>query len=252
MAQQPELTADSLSDSAAQAKRVLGGRAFESIVMYILNAFLKPDGITVVTPKGLSAVVEQSSNVDQIISYTRLPVKRRCTQTQLEDYPDSDLFAVIRPHHPANLWRLLAIVNCKVNFHARETEATFWGLSVRSSSYVKYVCVTEDRDSHRARSPRSELGTSCEHSTKARRLLESYTDRVYICKSYTGVGDRQLGNDVERMLHGLDADGRRADAGPFFDNPGHPRHTDYCHLVRPIDDLIDDLRRWKHEVPAAE
>lgn len=243
-----------LSDSAAQARRVLGGRNFESVVMYILNAFLKNDGIFVVpgSHKGMSMFVEDEANLRQIISYTRLPVKQRCTQTQLEDYPDSDLFALIRPHYHRNPWRLLAIINCKVNFHARQTEAAFWGLSVRSSSYIKYVCVTEDRDVYNEVRARSELGGSCEQSTKARRLLESYTDRVYISKPYSGVGDPKLGHDTERMLHRLDSDSWRSDPLPVFDDPNQPRHTAYCHLVRPLDDLLLDLKRWEGEIPSPE
>jgi hypothetical protein len=244
----------SLSDSAAQARRVLGGRNFESVVMYVLNAFVTDSGIFVVpgNRKGLALFVEDAANIEQIVSYTRLPVKQRCTQTQLEDYPDSDLFALVKPHFRGNPWRLLAIINCKVNFHSRQTEAAFWGLSVRSSSYIKYVCVTEDRDMYSRERPRSELGTSCEQSTKARRLLECYTDRVYISKRYSGVGDPGLGRDVEQMLRYLDSDNRRVHSVPIFDDPQEPRHTAYCHLVRPLDDLLIDLIRWKGEIPSPE
>jgi len=240
-----------LTDSDAQARRVLGGRAFETVVMYILNAFLESKGIVVITGKvaALRTLVADASNAEQIVAYTRLPVKRRCTQTQLEDYPDSDLFAVLKPHHPRNPWRLLAIISCKVNFHARETEAAFWGLSVRMSSYIKYVCVTQDSNIYGSR-PRSELGASCERSTKARRLLESYTDRVYICKQYQGVGDPRLAQDTDAVLHRLDR--RSTEMQPAFDDPSLPHHTSYCHLVRPLDDLILDLDRWKHEIPSAE
>jgi len=240
----------SLTDSAAQAKRARGGRAFETIIMTVLTRFLERDGIVVVTgkPKALLDVIEDPANVDEIVSYTRLPVKRRCTQTQLEDYPDSDLFALVRPHHPTNPWRLLAIINCKVDFHSRETEAAFWGLSVRTSSYIKYVCVTEDRDIYSV--GRSELGASCGKSRKARRLLESYTDRLYLCKRYSGIGDPTLGTDIDTMLHQLDRE--RPTTYPVFDDPSVPHHTEYCHLVRPVDDLISDLRRWKQEIAAAE
>ncbi|MBM2811827.1 MAG: hypothetical protein HW416_2586, partial [Chloroflexi bacterium] len=100
------------------------------------------------------------------------------------------------------------------------------------------------------RSPNSELGPSCAESTKVRRMLESYTDRVYICKSYSGVGDPQLRQDTERRLRHLDT--HNLAGGPFFDDPLVAHHTAYCHLVRPVDDLISDLARWKQEIPAAE
>lgn len=122
------IATQALTDSDAQARRVLGGRAFETVVMYILNTFLESKGIVVVTGKetALRTLMDNAGNAEQIVAYTRLPVKRRCTQTQLEDYPDSDLFAVVKPHHPRNPWRLLAIISCKRDFHARETEAAFW------------------------------------------------------------------------------------------------------------------------------
>src|SRR5439155_471886 len=83
--------------------------------------FLKPSSIFVVpgSRKGLSELIDEEHNLREIISYTRLPVKRRCTQTQLEDYPDSDLFAMVKPHHYRNPWRLLAIINCKADFRSR-------------------------------------------------------------------------------------------------------------------------------------
>jgi hypothetical protein len=254
MNEQALIAPAALSDSMAQAKRALVGRKFEQIVMHILNRFLNDAGIVVTTGSrpALAPLIEDEKNINQIISYTRLPVKRRCTQSQLEDYPDSDLFALIKPHYLRNPWRLLAIINCKVDFHSRETEAAFWGLSVRSSSYIKYVCVTEDGDTHSGNKPRSELGVSCEKSTKARRLLESYTDRVYIAKRYSGTGDSLLGRDIEEMLRRMDRDQRRTPNAPVFDDPQIPRHTEYCHLVRPFDDLIQDLKRWKVEVPSAE
>ncbi len=48
MLDQPLSTDVALSDSKAQALRVLGGRKFESVVMYVLSAFLKPSSIFVV------------------------------------------------------------------------------------------------------------------------------------------------------------------------------------------------------------
>src|SRR6266536_936240 len=99
---EPTFSVGSLTDSAAQARRVLGGQTFEIVVMRILNKFLERDGVTIITGKRklLLTLMEDEKNVQEIVAYTRLPGKRRCTQTQLEDYPDSDLFALVRPNHP--------------------------------------------------------------------------------------------------------------------------------------------------------
>jgi hypothetical protein len=133
----------------------------------------------------------------------------------------------------------MAIISCKVSFHARHTEVCFWGSAVRASSYLKYVCVTEDRDIYQGK--RSELGTSCEAATAARRLLESFTDRVYTIKKYEAPDSKELNEDIERK--------ESASGETAFDDPSRPRHTQYCHLVRPFDDLIQDLRYWRREVP---
>lgn len=232
-------------DRIAQSLRAAGGTAFEHIVARILNEFLIDDGIVVTRARepALRALIQNRSNIYQIMDFTRVPVKRRCDQSQLQDYPDLDLFALIRPAHGDQLWRLLGIINCKVSFHARHTEATFWGLLVRLSSNIRFVVVTEDRDIYKPKA--SELGRSCQESTETRRLLESFSDRVYLVKRYRSQNDPKLDKDIGTKMENL----KKGVAEPVFDDASIPYHTQYCHSVRPLDDLIDDLRRWKVEVP---
>ena len=231
-------------DWVAQSLRAAGGTAFEFVIAEILNSFLANEGVVVTRARerALRALIRDRSNLRRLMDFTRVPVKRRCDQTQLEDYPDLDLFALIKPEAPDGLWRLLAIINCKVSFHARHTEATFWGLLVRLSSNIPFVVVTEDRDIHKPRA--SELGVSCSQSTETRRLLESFTDGVYLVKRYTDVNDVKLRRDIETKRTQLQSGFKAV----VFDDPSIPNHTQYCHSVRPLDDLIDDLRRWKAEV----
>lgn len=229
--------------SIAQRARALQGRAFEDTVARILNEFIVADQLVVVRGNEgvLTRAIGDAAAARELVDFTKLPVKRRCTQSQLEDYPDSDLFVLATPLATDGVHRLVGIINCKVSFHARHTETCFWGAAVRASSYLKYVCVTEDRDiySGHGRS-RSELGRSCATATATRRLLESFTDRIYLVKRYDGPQDRHLEADLRAKL---------ADpASTAFDNPAVPQHTEYCHLVRPLDDLIEDLKRWKAEV----
>lgn len=232
-------------DAIAQSLRAAGGSAFERIVAKILNEFLSNDDIVVTRARepALRALIQNESNLRQIMDFTRVPVKRKCDQSQLEDYPDLDLFALIRPRQQRGLWRLLAIINCKVSFHARHTEATFWGLLVRMSSNIPFVVVTEDRDIYKPKA--SELGPSCQESTVTRRLLESFTDKVYLVKRYEDEDDSRLAADIRRKWQLLN-EGKE---DIVFDDPSVPNHTKYCYSVRPIDELIDDLRRWKVEVP---
>lgn len=233
-------------DPIAQSLRAAGGTAFEYIVARILNSFLLEDGIVVTRAReaSLRKLIHDQSNLHQIMDFTRVPVKRRCDQTQLQDYPDLDLFALIKPGEFGEIWRLLAIINCKVSFHARHTEAAFWGLLTRLSSNIPFVVVTEDRDIYKPKA--SELGRSCEESTEARRILESFSDKVYLVKRYKSENDANLNKDIALKHDNLR--GGITDS-IIFDDSSIQNHTQYCHSVRPIDDLIDDLRHWQIEIP---
>lgn len=232
-------------DKVAQSLRAVRGTTFEHIVANILNAFLFKDNIVVTRAReaSLRALINNQSNLRQIMDFTMVPVKRKCDQTQLQDYPDLDLFALIKPSETDGLWRLLAIINCKVSFHARHTEATFWGLLVRLSSNIPFVLVTEDNNIYKGQP--SELGGSCEKSTETRRLLESFTDRVYLVKRYSGLNDPSLRRDIQQKTKNI----KNGVKTIVFDDMSIPNHTQYCHSVRPLDDLIEDLQRWKIEIP---
>jgi hypothetical protein len=129
----------------AQAARAQAGTNLESVVARILNSLLNEQNIFVIkgSLKELRRVLQDHSLADQIVEYSKLPVKRPCDQKQIKDHPDSDLFVIYKD---ATKWRVLGIISCKVSFHARHTEVAFWGLAIRTSSNMKYVCVTEDAD----------------------------------------------------------------------------------------------------------
>ena len=234
------------TEKDAQSLKTSSGEAFEKIVARILNNYLNNDSIFIARAKQsyLHNLIQNKSNLRQIMDFTKVPVKRRCDQEQLQDYPDLDLFALIKPKQFGRLWRLLAIINCKVSFHARHTEAAFWGLLTRLSSNIPFVVVTEDRDIYKPKA--SELGKSCEESTVARRILESFSDRVYLVKRYKNENDVKLDRDIA-----LKNDNLRKNIinSIVFDDINIPNHTKYCHSVRPIDDLINDLQHWKIEIP---
>lgn len=231
-------------DKQAQSQRAAGGNEFERIVPRLLNEFLVKDNIVVARAreKNLSNLINNKINLKDIMDFTKIPVKRRCDQTQLQDYPDLDLFALVKPKGYIESWKLLAIISCKVSFHARHTESAFWGLLIRLTSNIPFVVVTEDKDIYSSK--RSELGASCQESTVARRLLESFAERIYLVNHYKSEKDSKLLEDIE-LKHGLL---KKNDDSFVFDDTSIPHHTKYCHSVRPIDDLINDLRKWKAEI----
>lgn len=233
-----------MDDQTAQKARTQAGKDLETIVARILNLLLNDQKIYIV--KGSDSELRNvlgASLARQVVDYSKLPVKRPCDQKQIEDYPDSDLFVVYKDNEK---WRVLAVVSCKVSFHSRHTMVTFWGLAIRVSSNMKYVCVTEDADIYRKK--RSELGVSCSQSTSARRILESFTARTYLIKQYKSLTNPPLDKDVARFLAGLKDSTRsgRKDR-PCFDDPTVPNHTEYCPSVCPLDELYFDILRWRDE-----
>lgn len=230
-------------DSEAQGRRATEGRRLEDVVSKILNVLLNQFNIYIVrgNSEGLRSIIYDQNLINEIIDYNRLPVKRPCDQKQLMDYPDSDLFIMINSN---NIWRLLGIINCKISFHSRHTMVTFWGLAIRISSNIKYILVTEDKDQYKPKNPRSELGSSCSNSTSTRRLLESFVDRIYIIKPYKLHGN-QLQGDIESFNFDRP---KQPPMNYIFDNPEHPHHSQYCLSVRPFDDLVFDLLRWKDDL----
>lgn len=234
-----------LDDSQAQSLRSSEGHRLENVVAYILNTLLNKHNIYIVegTADALKKLINDKKVVKQIIDYNKLPVKRPCDQKQLEDYPDTDLFILIKTE---NQWRVLGIINCKLSFHSRHTMVTFWGLAIRIGSNIKYVCVTEDKDQYHPTRSRSELGKSCRESTAARRLLESFIDRIYIIKPYEEDGSK-LKNDIQKFA-AFFSNKKEQKKIIHFDNPYHKHHTEYCISIRPFDDLIFDLIRWQEEI----
>jgi len=234
---------NTLDDSQAQSLRSSEGQRLENVVAYILNTLLNDKDIYIAegTSDGLKKIISDKKIVKQIIDYNKLPVKRPCDQKQLEDYPDTDLFILVKTK---NEWRVLGIINCKLSFHSRHTMVTFWGLAIRIGSNIRYICVTEDKDQYHPTRPRSELGKSCQQSTAARRLLESFIDRIYIIKPYKESGD-ELKNDIQKFSTIFLKQKKNAIC---FDNPNYKHHTKYCVSVRPFDDLIYDLLRWQEEI----
>ena len=233
---------NTLDDSKAQSLRTAEGQRLENVVAYILNVLLNKYDIYIVkgTEGGLKKLINENTIVKQIIDYNKLPVKRPCDQMQLQDYPDTDLFIIVKIK---NYWRVIGIINCKVSFHSRHTMVTFWGLAIRIGSNIKYVCVTEDKDQYRTKNPRSELGKSCQQSTSTRRLLESFVDRTYIIKPYEE-NSPELINDIKSFSSDSE---NNINKQVYFDNPNYKHHTEYCVSIRPFDNLIYDLLRWQEE-----
>lgn len=233
-----------LDNRTAQSQRALSGDRLERVCIRILNELLNSENIFVL--KGSKAALrdyfQNEEIAQQIVDFNKLPVKRPCDQTQLEDYPDTDLFVL--HYHPPR-WRVLGLISCKVSFHSRHTMVTFWGLAVRISSNIPYVCVTEDADVY-GTPRRSELGASCTNPTAARRLLESFTDGIYIIKPYQSDSDPALESDLSEFKS-TSRDKTPNTYKPLFDSPEIKGHTKYCESVRPFDDIADEIRMWQRK-----
>jgi len=181
----------SSEEGARQSWRSASGRAFERFVSVTVNHALREEGIALV---GRGALLAKASNV---VDFLTLPTKRICTQDSVGVWPDNDLVALCR--RGDGVLQAIAVLSCKTSLRERIMQALFWSLAIKVGIPVKSAFVTLDAD--------NELAT-CEHPSKARRLVEAYFDGTYVLNESTGT----------------------------------------CQAVRPFDDLPRDLVRWRDDL----
>ena len=230
-------------DQIAQSQRATVGSNFKLIVQDILNSCLQNKGIAVIRAKepALQSIISSKTNLSNIFNTDNVPINRTCNVVDFLSYYALDLIALIRPSSDNEQWKILAFISCTVSFHSRDSETAFLGLLIRLSANVPFVVVTEDRDIYKKG---SELGITCNKSTKTRRLLESFSDGIYLIKQYQNKDDSRLLEDIQLKHDQL----QKKTKAIVFDDPNIPNHTQYCESVRPLDDLVEHLCRWKAEV----
>lgn len=232
-----------MEDKNAQSLRSLTGKNLEEVVAYVLNRILNSKDIFAIkgNKKHLHDFFKDEEKVEDILNAIKIPIDRKLNQMQSEELPDADLLVF---YWKENTFQLLAIISCKRSFHSRHVMVTFWSLVFKEShqnSQTKYVVVTEDNDQYHKdeKRRRTELGKSHEQSTATRRILEGFTDKVYIIKPYQSE-TKELEQDLKKYQE-------KGSKEVIFDLPNHPNHTEYCNAIRPFDDLIQDLLTWKKE-----
>ncbi len=112
---------------------------------------------------------------------------------------------------------VVAVVSCKLSLHGRFTETLFYGVLFRMWSRTKFVLVTPDTGRGQGTVWKSEWGTP-EKPTKDRMLAESYLAAVYV--------------------DNLDT---------FCPKKKSDECTSFGGIVRHIEELPDDLKRWADE-----
>lgn len=226
------------------------GAQLEGNVQSAINSILNAKDIYAHKPSEINRMARTDDQLRGLLVYCMMPLPHPCGGDFQLQLPDTDLIVALRQVLPNGLheWKPLTIVSCKASFHARETEATFWSRLNRERS-VRNVLVTEDSDRYQARGPKTELKSCGPQASKTRRLLEAYMDRVYIIKKYSVAG-YDLAQDINRFRPAF----QRAEAQHYtgigshiFDDIERRPHGEYCSRVRPFDDLLFDLMRWKYE-----
>ncbi|MGI0080502.1 MAG: BsaWI family type II restriction enzyme [Nitrososphaerales archaeon] len=227
-----------ISDKEAQALRQSVGSQFEKNVAYIISDLLNNEGIYAISLKELQALAKKDKDFQQVLEFAKLPIRSPCDQRYEMVLPDTDVIVYsVQKDHAGNVLKRfhLATVSCKVSFHARQTESTFWALALRDHG-TKFVLATEDKD--------DELKT-CEMGNKTRRLLESYMNGVYMIKQYGNKQDelmKDIGRFYELFQRSKPSGYQRQDTKVF--DEGRPQDR-YCRQVRAFDDLLFDLMEWK-------
>jgi len=111
---------------------------------------------------------------------------------------------------------------------------------------VKYVLVTEDSDRYTEK-PKTELGT-CIKGNKIRSLFECFLEKVYIIKKYDKVNNGIV-KDINDFRHIFEeAPNARGFEFLVFDDYKRKPHAGYCGKIRPFDDLLFDIVKWKTQI----
>jgi BsaWI restriction endonuclease type 2 len=246
------LAEDRAAVSRNQAKRAVSGRTLEDNVKMILNSLLNTEDIYAMTV----GEIESDKNIEsreQILEYIKVRFPNDCEQSFHVDLPDTDILILYRKEDNITKmvkWYILAIVSCKVSFHARETEATFWAVILQYHK-IRIVLVTEDADRYNVdiKKRHTELAT-CEKPNSARRRLETFTDKIYVIKKYSADKGYNLAEDINNfynVLKKMQPIGYRSLGTKVFDDYEFKPHCGYCNKVRPFDDIISDIMNWKFE-----
>jgi hypothetical protein len=229
------------------------GRKLEDNVRRILNQILNKKDIEAFSVSQIRRWAKKvGGGYKKLFDYIQVPVKNSCTQEQVMTLPDTDILVVYKQENKVTdtvSFHPLCIVSCKASFHARETETLFWS-ALTQPTKIKFVLATEDSDRYNDVEERrkTELGT-CKDGNKTRRLLECFLDRVYILKKYDKVTDGIV-KDIDTFYHVFEkaeAQGYRGINSGTFDDYDRKPHAEYCNMVRPFDDLLFDIMKWKFE-----
>jgi len=243
-----------VTEAVAEHQRLKSevGKKLEANVWRIINDTLNKEKVYAFNVADVKRWTERNHAMRRLIDYVKVPVKNVCWQDQITTLPDTDNLVVYKQEKTGteNInWHPLAIVSCKTSFHARETESLFWALQVKPTR-IPYVLVTEDsnRYNRKPEERNTELG-NCEDRNRVRTLLESFLDRVYVMKKY-GFENNDIIRDIDSfhsVLEKAAASGYRGVDSRVFDDSERRPHAGYCKLVRPFDDLLFDLMKWKFE-----
>lgn len=112
----------------------------------------------------------------------------------------------------------VAIISCKLSLHGRFTETLFYSLLFRTISHTKVVLATPDAGRGQNEQWVSEWGTP-EEPSKDRLLAENYLDGVYV---------KNLPTFCPHIKKG--------------------QATAIGGIVRPLEDLPEDLKRWSVDI----
>ena len=230
------------TDKEAQSLRVNAGAEFEKNVAYIITDLLIHENIYASSLKNLKDAVKREPGLNQVLEFAKFPLRSPCTHSYEMILPDSDVIVYyVQKDHAGQVKKRfhLATISCKVSFHARETESAFWALALKDHG-SKFVLATEDKF--------DELKT-CEMGNKARRVLEHYMDGIYLMRHYSGADStKALSKDISRFHEVFEKSkpsGYKRQNSAVFDEGR--KSARYCKQVRPFDDLLFDLMKWKFE-----
>lgn len=131
---------------------------------------------------------------DRILKRIKVVMKKRGTQGE-EVWGDNDVIVVASPDEDPGKADVFCIISCKTSLRERVYQSVFWSTHSRLEGVGRHTFLTLDKGSSGA----SEIGNEQAPTRKARTVIESTFDRVYVLRRASEVSRSYVIKDFEYL-----------------------------------------------------
>lgn len=199
-----------LSNAFLQLKKIGESDVLELLALHTINKTwsLVDDCIWAVRPNSSSAPTELLNDYnerefskpvnDRILKRIRVIMKKRGTQG-VEVWGDNDVIVVGSTNASKDDADIFCIISCKLSLRERVYQSVFWSTHSRLEGVGRHTFLTLDKGNE----GRSEIGVSGTSTLKARDVIESTFDRVYVFRKANEVSRSYVIKDFHYLATDL-------------------------------------------------